>query len=493
MANYLLGSVPQLQPLLIQVDPFGGQHSARRNVAPLRDSLRWLQQGGVLVVFPAGEVSHLQLRSRGIVDSAWDEGLARIVRRSGAAVLPIFFGGSNGPLFHLAGLLHPRLRTALLPHALLDKRQQAIDMRIGSSIPAERLLHRSDRELIDYLRFRTYLLGRRAKSAGSRPPGKKAPEPILPPQDPAILRAEIVRLPADRLLAESGHLAVLQAEAREIPWLLLEVGRLREITFRGVGEGTGRALDLDRFDEHYTHLVLWNRQTAEVVGAYRMGRTDVILERFGADGLYTSTLFDYQPELPAKLGPALEMGRSFVRPEYQKSYTPLLLLWKGIGAFVARHPHYRTLFGPVSISNEYTPLSRQLMADALSRSCTIPELAHLVRGKNPLRLKPMRLKGCRRPASGTLANDLEEMAELVADLEPDGKGLPVLLRHYLGLGGKILAFNVDAQFSDVLDGLVLVDLLHTEPKTLARYLGKDGAEKFQTWHQEHPEEAALCA
>ena len=181
-------------------------------------------------------------------------------------------------------------------------------------------------------------------------------------------------------------------------------------------------------------------------------------------------------------GPALEMGRSFVRPEYQRSFSPLLLLWKGIGHFVVRHPEYRMLFGPVSISRDYSPLSRQLMAASLGESCTIAELARLVRPRNPLRFRPLRVKGCSAGPVRNLLQDLEEVSSLVADLEADGKGVPVLLRQYLGLGGKLLAFNVDAAFSDVLDGLILVDLCRTEPRTLERYLGREESRRFLAYH-----------
>lgn len=490
MANFLLDRIPQLRDLFITVDPFGGEGAAHRNRRPLRESIRWVREGGMLVIFPAGEVSHLSLRRREIADPPWSRTLARIVRACEAPVLPMYFAGRNSLLFQLLGLLHPRLRTAMLPREMLNKKGTTLRVRVGAPIPVGKLASfPSDRELVGYLRLRTYLLGSEGSEGGER--GRLAPGhgPVAPPEEPQRLEEEIGRLPARQLLAESGPLAVFQAEAAQIPATLREIGRLREITFREVGEGTGRPADLDRFDGHYRHLFIWNRDKRELVGAYRVGETDTIIQRFGMKGLYTTTLFTYRIDFLERIGPALEVGRSFVRPEYQKSYAPLLLLWKGIGSFVAATPRYRVLFGAVSISREYSDLSRQLIASTLQQGRLISELSRMVTARTPLRLKPLSVRGC-EPAGGLpAALDLEDVAAMVADIELARREVPVLLRHYVNLGGKFLGFNIDRDFSDVLDGLVLVDLLETEEKTLERYMGKEGAKAFLARHSREGGEA----
>jgi putative hemolysin len=494
LANYLLRRFPEMRDLVIPVDPFGGPGAARRNLGPTLESLRWLKQGGLLVIFPAGEVSHWSLRRREIMDPPWNSSLARLVRASGAPVLPIFFPGRNGLLFQLAGLIHPRLRTALLPRELLNKRHRPLSLRIGTLIPAARLnAFEGDRDLVEYLRFRTYMLGNGMKTARPRKAGTAAADPISAARPPASLAEEVALLPGRQLLAGSGDLQVWMAEAPQIPGLLQEIGRQREIAFRLAGEGTGRSLDLDRFDGHYLHLFLWNRSKREVAGAYRCGRSDEIMERCGVEGLYTSTLFRFSAELLERIGPSLELGRSFVRPEYQKSYAPLLLLWKGIGRFLVLHPRYRTLFGPVSITRDYTDFSRQLMAESLWRSLLVPELARLVRPRFPLDMKPVRIRGCDRRTATAALGDIEEVSALVANLEADHKGIPVLLRHYLNLGGRLLSFNVDPDFGEVLDGLILVDLLRTERKTLERYMTREGAEAFLAYADPVPQRARRCA
>ena len=466
MANFMLGRIPEMRDLIIPVDPFAGTDATARNVGPLRESMRWLEQGAALGVFPAGEVSHLTPALR-VEDPAWSPTIARIARKRGVPVLPVYFEGENGPLFQIAGLLHPRLRTALLPRELANFTNREVRVRIGKVIsPASFDAYESDRELVEYLRLRTYLLGSR--------PSPEGPKPIAQAGDPGPMVEEVARLAGTQLLG-SGDLAVYAARADAIPSVLHEIGRLREITFRAAQEGTGNSIDLDRFDADYVHLFVWNHATHEVVGAYRIGHTDEILERHGVSGLYTHTLFAYDDELLRRVGPALELGRSFVRPEYQRAYAPLLLLWRGIGQYVARHPRYRTLFGPVSINSAYSSVSRELIATFLQANETIPELARLVRPRTPL--KPRRSGLDVRKTSRAL-KDLDQVSELVSELEADAKGIPVLLKQYMKLGGKLLAFNVDPDFGDVLDGLILVNLDQTDSRILDKYMGRDQAASF---------------
>jgi putative hemolysin len=489
MANHLLGIIPEMRDLIISVDVFSVEGSVARNIRPLRECIDHVRNGGMLVVFPAGTVSHLDLQNGAVTDPAWSTMVARLVRKTGATVVPLFFHGMNSAWFQLAGLVHPLLRTALLPNELLNKRRQVIQMRIGSPIPFERLeTFRCDAQMTDYLRFRTYIMEHMTPAEPRRNMPSLlprnavvAPERIAAPQNPLMMAEEIATLPADQVLVENGDQIVIQAKAGQIPYLLFEIGRLREITFRAVGEGTGRTVDLDRFDDHYLHLVIWNKKNQEVVGAYRMGKTDEIMGTRGARGLYTSTLFRYRPELIERIGPALELGRSFIRAEYQRSYAPLLLLWKGIGRYIVRNPRYRTLFGPVSISKDYRDLSRRLMVSYLKAHCLRSDLAGSVRPRTTHRERL--LKGLDTDAAMTvMGQDIDELSSLIAEIEPDGKGVPVLLRQYLKLGGGIAGFNVDKQFNNVLDALIMVDLARTDPKVLQRYLGKDGVEAFLSYH-----------
>jgi putative hemolysin len=483
LANSMLADIPALREYVIAVNPFGG--AARANWKSLRASIDWLQRGGVLVTFPAGEVSSWQLPHLAIADPQWNENISRLIQISGAACVPAFFHGANGPGFHLAGMIHPRLRTALLPRELLNKRGRTIQVSIGRRIGPERIAelatHASagKNQAIEYLRNRTHVLQAREPHNDAHWPWRIAlpRAPIAGAVDPRAMREEMEKLDPSQRLIHSGDLAVGTASAGQIPNILREIGRLREIAFRQVGEGTGRSLDLDRFDAHYQQLWIWNSKTAEVVGAYRLQGTDAV--RSPRD-LYTSTLFRYRAALLERFHPALELGRSFVRPEYQRSYLALLLLWKGIGQYVARNPRYRVLFGPVSISRAYNRASRELMVGFLRARCGNRELSMLVRPKRQFRSR--RLRTCDTQLLGSLIANIDELSEVVSDVEADGKGVPVLVRHYLNVGGQILAFNVDPGFSDVVDGLVMVDLSRMDSTLLGKYLGKSGAETFSAFH-----------
>jgi putative hemolysin len=262
-----------------------------------------------------------------------------------------------------------------------------------------------------------------------------------------------------------------------MPWCLQEIGRLRELTFRAAGEGTGKASDIDLFDTYYLHLFVWDAKAEAIVGAYRMGLADEILARYGKRGLYTQSLFKYGARALRTLNPAIELGRSFVRAEYQRNFAPLLLLWRGIGRWVARSPRYAVLFGPVSISNSYESESRRLIVDYLKANSVETGLARHVKPRRPFRAG--------KPADAELSalGDIEELSRAVERIEPDHKGVPILLKHYLRLGGRVLGFNTDEQFGDALDGLILVDLRASDPRMLARYMGEEGAAGFLAYHR----------
>lgn len=487
LANSLLARVPECRDFMFFVNPFGGTEAARQNVAALRAAIRWVRQGGMLVTFPAGEVARFDLRAGRVAEAPWNVNIARIIHHARASVLPVFIAGENGPLFHAAGLVHPRLRTALLPQEFLNKRNTTICVRLGNPVAFEKLTRfADDARLIRYLRLKTEALAHRDEKLQrlEKPapvfssPRKKPAEPVAPATNPADLRRDIAALDDDCTVLRHDQFRVICARARQLPAVLPELGRLRELTFRAAGEGTGRARDVDRFDTFYLHLFIWNEQAGEIVGAYRLGPTDEIVPRYGLRGLYTNTLFKFRQPLVKHLTPALELGRSFVRMEYQRGYLPLLLLWKGVCHFVARHPRYRHLFGPVSISNDYQPVSRHLIARNFPRAPRTPDLARWVRPRHPL-----------RAGFGTvipqvppeLAGDVQMLAELVEDIE-NGRGLPVLLRQYLKLGGEVLAFNVDPAFNAALDALIVVDLARADATAIGRYMGAENLKRYHAFH-----------
>ena len=488
LANSLLERFPVLHEHCIFVDPFHASSSTNKNVKPLKHALEWLRQGRALAVFPAGEVSHWNVREAQVTDPAWNTVAARLVRKTGASALPVYFCGRNSVGFQLLGLINPRLRTLFLLQEFLQQREKDVQVRIGRALPSELIASLdNDEEATEYLRLRTYLLSYRGKKPISLPSKMRSALPRKPREQIAsevpsrFVINDIANLAQERLLVENAEFAVYAARASELPHALDELGRLRELTYRAAGEGTGRSTDLDQFDAYYWHLLLWNKEKRELAGAYRAGNTDEIIRRHGIKGLYTNTVFRYDGQLFLKIGSALELGRSFVRPEYQRQYAPLFLLWKAIARFVAAHPETPVLFGAVSISNEYSSLSREMIVRYFEQREAGREFGGLIQPRTPFRAPKLRRWDCGAICSAL--RDLDELAEPISDVEEDGKGLPILLKQYAKVGGRLVCFNLDRKFSEVVDGLVIVDLRQTDPSVLAHYMGKEGYAAFRRFHK----------
>jgi putative hemolysin len=466
LTNHLLAQLPELADLCFFVDPFDGRDATSRSRAGLRAAMRWLLDGHALIVFPSGGVADAD--QRGLAppfDGVWRDTFSRLAVRADAPVVPAFIEGRNSEWFYRAGRLHPLLRTLLLPRELLRKRGSSVSVRLAPPLFLEHHPPADDSD-----RAATTLVRRAVERLASRT---------------HTLEAEVGALGEKERLVANGPLEVFCARAEQIPTLLEEIGRLREITFRAVGEGTGRAVDLDEFDKHYLHLFVWNRERREVVGAYRLGLTDQILASRGISGLYTSTLFRYDSRLLNRLPPAIELGRSFVREEYQRSSNALLLLWKGIAAFVYQSKRYRILFGPVSISSRYSDGSQRLLKAFLAQNFYQRELGELVDANTHPAIAPL-------PAGidPAVISSVQRVDKLLARLESDGKGIPVLLRQYLRLNAKLLGFNVDPAFGNALDALMMVDLADVDPAILARYFGKVEARAWLTVHKRCSQVAA---
>lgn len=484
MANHLLEAFVELKSTFIGVDPFGGKAAARFNVRAVRKALNWLRDGGLLMMFPGGEVSSFNWRQRRIVDPEWDSGIGWLVEKSDAPVVPTFIDGRNSIGFQCAGMVHERLRTMLLVREMMNHRGSVVSVKTAPPIEAETLRLLGSREAIaPYLQTNTYLI--RARShyrkplvLGSMQGGDGVVEPLAEPVDKPLMAVEIEALPHEqRLIEKAGDLEVWVARAEQIPNVLQEIGRLRELSFRQVGEGTGKTVDLDVFDSYYLHLFVWDHVNHRIIGGYRLGEANNIIQRLGAKGLYVCSLFRLEQPLMDELDVALEVGRSFVRPEHQRNYSSLMLLWKGIARYVAAHPQYRVLFGPVSISNDYHPVSQQLMVRFLQINSMESKRASLVRPKRPFRSDQ---KDARRVDLNV--GNLRIISSLLRTVEDDKVGVPVLLRQYLKLNGRILGFNVDADFNNAIDCLLWVDLARTDPTLLNKYMGSEGLKKFQHHH-----------
>ena len=478
LTNEILTRIPEFQNVFVGVNVLSeNAAAARENFRGVRQVSKHLQDGGALLMFPAGRVSSINVRKRRIEDRPWNRLAGKLLKRSGATCLPIHVGGYNSKLFYSLGLIHPRLRTALLPRELANKENSTLSLTIGDPITPAELRHLdNERSITDYLRLATDFLN--VQHERSHAPSSLDFAEILQSDTEASQHLE--QLEEFRLIS-TDTFDVYCAPYDRLGPVMNEIGIAREVTFRDVGEGTGNAVDTDRFDPNYLHLFIWDKEQNRIAGGYRIGHPQSIADKYGMDALYARTLFNFDRNYLDKVGCSLEMGRSFVYPDYQRHPMVLDLLWRGIGAYVAENPQYHTLFGAVSISREYSNFARALIAESMVAA--FPADQEYMQDVNPI----VPLKVSRKPWSKAMLQSLSNVSalnKLVGRCEPD-KGLPTLLRHYLSLNGKFVCFSVNKVFNDALDGLILVDIRKMPKRYLKRYLGKEGSKGFiEKWEQE---------
>lgn len=458
LGNFLLNRVDPIKPYLIDVNPFEERKGG--NLAGLKLGLKHVTEGGCLLLFPAGEVSTWQKGWRHISDKKWDTAAVKFIRKSGATVVPCWIEGKNSLMFRLLGKIHPRLRTAMLCREVFNKRGKKFPIIIGSPLSPVRLKELDNLDTYyRYLRATVeYLGGSREKPVRSLEDIGNAQgdmSDIIAPIDRQLLRAEVESLPAERKLFEHGdHYAVYLAPTEEIPLMIREIGRLRERTFRAIGEGTMTSCDIDKYDSYYHQLFIWDKEEDALVGAYRMGFGADIMKRYGLEGFYTHSLFCYDKELEGVLRQSIELGRSFITCEYQRRPTSLLVLWKGIFHTLFSHHDYRYLVGPVTISGEFQRSSKTIILTHLSQQHFDHDIARYVHPRTGA-------EGIDAPIDASLIEGVENVAlidKIVSDIEKDERNIPVLVKKYLQLGTRVVGYNVDHDFCDALDALMVLDV-----------------------------------
>ncbi len=473
LTNQLLRRIPELRELFIGVDVLSS-NAAIANIAGIKQVHRHLQQDGALLIFPAGMVSTFDRTSRRIQDRGWNRLVGQLVKRYQCACLPVHVGGRNSAYFYAAGMLHPRLRTVLLPRQLANKTGFSLLLKFGYPVPAAELrLLQSAEAITDYLRVSTDALRPVSQPRRSQVVQALTGTPLRSP----MITAAIEGL-AEFRLVEHEEFDVYCAPYHRLGVIMEQIAIAREVSFRAVGEGTGLSRDSDEFDPHYLHLFLWDKLQQRIAGAYRVGLVDEIVATHGVKGLYSRSLYKYDDTFIRQLGSAIEMGRSFIHPDYQRRSVSLNLLWRGIGSLLVQRPAYHTLFGSVSISREYSDLARSLIADTMLTNYRADDYDQLVK---PIRPHRIFNRVWTRTMLSELAN-IKMLGKLIGRCDP-GKAVPVLLRHYLSLNGKIVCFNIHAGFNDSLEGLIIVDVRKTDSKTLARFLGNDGLQHFMSFHK----------
>lgn len=466
IANFLLHRIEPLKPYIMPVNPFENNKDAKSSVIGLKDTLRHLSDGKPLGIFPAGEVSTYQ-DDKLVVDKPWEEGAIKLIKKANVPVVPIYFHATNSKLFYFLSKINPTLRTAKLPSELLTQKNRVIKVRIGRPISVEEQNEHYDiNDYGNFLRFKTYLLSNAYKDEDTRKWIKvpsfnfkfpKSVKDIIEPQPKEKILEEVNALrEGDHRLLQTKNYEIFLCKSDKISHILTELGRLREITFREVGEGTNNELDLDKYDKYYHHMFLWDSETEKICGAYRMGLGAEIYKKYGINGFYLNELFRFESELYPMMAQSIEMGRAFIIKEYQQKPMPLFLLWKGIIHTTLRYPEHKFLIGGVSISNQFSDFSKSLMIEFMRSHYFDPYIAQYVTPKMEYKVN---LKDSEKDLIfGDAEADLNKFDKIIEDVEPGKLRVPVLIKKYIKQNAKVIAFNVDPLFNNAIDGLMYIKI-----------------------------------
>jgi putative hemolysin len=460
LANYFLKLFSPISDYFIEVDPFVS--GSVQNLKGIKGALSHLQDGNPLGIFPSGEVSTYYKRKTVVEDKEWALPAIKLIEKAGVPVVPVYFSGQNSRLFHLKGRINPYLRTISLPREFLKKKDEEVFFRIGSPINPEDYLKETTQATSDCLRSHVKALKHASKEERKvlRLNLKfkvKKPEPVIDAVSPDDMEREIAGLPEDNKLMSRNMFDVYYANKQQIPKVLNEIGRLREITFREVGEGTNRSVDLDRFDEYYDQLFVWNREDREILGGYRLGRGAYILKTYGKKGFYITSLFDVDDEMIPILGKTIELGRSFIVAKYQRKPHSLFLLWNGVLKFTLKHNEHTCLMGPVSISNDFSRFSKELIMSFIRKYYFNEALGRYIHPKKAFKVSGFREKDV-ESVLDFHKNDLKKLDNYISSLDVHGMRIPVLIKKYLGQNARVIGFNVDPDFNYSLDGLMLLNI-----------------------------------
>lgn len=475
MANFLLKKIEPIQDYFLGVNPFEDRKGVASSTGGLKEAFRHLSDGGPLGIFPAGEVSSYQSHTHNITDKQWQPSILKFIKKAKVPVVPIYFQGSNSLVFHLLGMIHPVLRTVKLPSELLNKKNKVMKIRIGNPIPVkDQDLFTNVNQYGRFLRVKTYSLGsalevKKFFNFRKKDGQQTKVEEIIPAVDPTVIRNEVEQL-QEHLLFRSRNFAVYCAPTVKMPNILNELGRLREITFREVGEGTNRSIDIDEFDLYYHQMFIWDEEAHCIVGAYRVGKGKEIVDQYGVKGFYLQTLFRMKKGFMPVLSESLELGRSFIVKDYQRKPLPLFLLWKGILYFLIKNPEYRYLIGPVSISNQYSNFSKDLIIRFIMSNYFNYDLTRYIKSRKKFKVITNNLDV--DILLEMAKNDINKLDRFIADYEITSDKLPVLLKKYISLNAKIVGFNIDPNFNDCLDGLLVLDLFDV-PMNVIESLSKE--------------------
>ncbi|RRO20301.1 GNAT family N-acyltransferase [Flavobacteriaceae bacterium 14752] len=481
IANFLLQRLDPIKDKVMPVNPFENRQEVKSSASGLKQALAHLKNGHPLGIFPAGEVSTYK-EDKDIVDKPWTDEALKLIKKAEVPVLPVYFHAKNSLAFYKLAKISDNLRTAKLPSEMLSQGYRKIKVRIG--FPVNLKDQNQFEDLQDYkafLRKKTYMLSSSFEKTSliksfprqiKFPIQNRAKKIVSKSSQQLILKEIEVCRAQKKCLLKSKNYEVFFAKRALIPNVVREIGRLREITFRSIGEGTNKSIDLDDYDHYYHHMFLWDNDSQKIAGAYRMGLGKEIYKQHGIEGFYLSELFRFEPESHRLMSESIEMGRAFIIQDYQQKPMPLFLLWKGIVHCTLRFPEHKYLIGGVSISNKFSNFSKSIMIEFMKSNYYDPYLAQYVHPKKEFKVK---LKDIDKDfVFDATQADLNKFDKLIDELETDNLRLPVLIKKYIKQNAKVVAFNVDPLFNNSVDGLMYIRI-----KDLPESTVKPVLEEFQ--------------
>ena len=460
LASSLLHDIPPLKDIIIPVNTYESKYQNHSSYSGVRESVQHLKSGKCFGIFPTAEDSRQWESPRIIIDPDWKPTALKLIKIANVPVIPVYFHGTRNRIAHMMRRMIPLVNTTRLPVELVNRNKRTIKVRIGAPVTLKEQAEIKDLlQYGRYLRARVYSLGSTIETTGGHTEVRKSPgqiEPVIDPVPPETLSEEFERIRGEYVLFSNSNYSVVCAPAGIIPDIFREIGRMREITFREVGEGTNKSIDIDEYDFYYYHLLIWDSDGKRVVGAYRLGKGKEIISTYGIKGFYINSLFGIKKEMTGVLKESIELGRSFIAKDYQKKVMPLFMLWKGIMLFLLKNSEYRYLIGPVSISNDLSSFSKTLIVDFIKRYFFNRELSQFIIPRNEFVVKRDRIVD-RNVIIDTSERDINKIEHIIMDIDP-GYRIPVLLKKYIEINGKIIGFNIDPAFNNCLDGLLILDL-----------------------------------
>ena len=455
MANFILSHIPNLKECFFAVNPFEKNPEWKSSVGGIKGSIQHVAGGNGLGVFPAGEVSRYHGHDYP-EDLPWSTSIARIIKNAGVPVIPAFWQGRNSKWFYVVDKIHPMLGTARLTKELINKHDQSIKLQIGKPIlSAEVEAYENPKDLAAYLRSRSYALEANIPTVAMAEKKETKMEEIDAPSDLSLMLKELEAIREKSFLYSASDYDCYLADYEDIPNLMHEIARLREETFRAIGEGTGKRLDEDEYDSYFKHLILWDNVKQKIAGCYRLGIGSEIIPKFGIKGFYISSLVNINEAFSERLSHTIELGRSFVSLDYQKEVLPLVLLLRGLSDVVVRYPEINHFIGPVSISSWYPKFYMSMIVKYVTEKHPVSEeLAHMATPMTPFHEDFLKVD-----ADVLMKNNMDSIDKFDKFMFRLSNGqyrLPTLFKKYLKLNAKFLCFNVDPDFNDTLDSLLFL-------------------------------------